>query len=99
MEELGLMPSSTGCHGGKRTGRKVSHYIIDGGPFEIACNELTKDGFTIQYLTNGKNGAGKAKTARLRVTYKCPCCDESAVAKPEVKLICGECNEPMVAFG
>src|SRR6516225_9588180 len=35
MESLGLMPSEDGQPGGKRTGQRVTHYIIEGGPF--AC--------------------------------------------------------------
>jgi hypothetical protein len=36
MERVGLMPSSTGEPGGKRTGQKVSHYILADGPFARA---------------------------------------------------------------
>jgi hypothetical protein len=36
MERVGLMPSSTGKPGGKRTGQKVSHYILADGPFARA---------------------------------------------------------------
>ena len=34
MESIGLMSSSTGEPGGKRTGQKMSDYPITGGPFE-----------------------------------------------------------------
>jgi SprT-like family len=44
MESIGLMPSHTGQPGGKRTGQSMSHYIIDGGPFDRACAELLKPG-------------------------------------------------------
>ncbi len=40
MEEIGLMPSDTGSPGGRRTGRHVGHYVIAGGPFDLACSEL-----------------------------------------------------------
>lgn len=44
MIEIGLMPSSTGQPGGKKTGDKIADYIIQGGPFESSCQELlTKD--------------------------------------------------------
>lgn len=36
MEELGLQPSDTGRPGGKRVGFRVSHYIIEDGPFARA---------------------------------------------------------------
>ena len=40
MEALGLMPSSTGKPGGKRTGQQMHHYIVEGGNFEEACKQL-----------------------------------------------------------
>ena len=40
MIEIGLMPSSTGQPGGATTGDSMSDYIIEGGAFEIACNEI-----------------------------------------------------------
>jgi SprT-like family len=36
MIEIGLQPSSTGGPGGKITGYRVSHYVIEGGPFDLA---------------------------------------------------------------
>src|SRR5690606_24429339 len=39
MEAVGLMPSDTDQPGGKRTGFRVGHYVIEGGPFDLACRE------------------------------------------------------------
>lgn len=36
MDEIGLVPSSTGAPGGKRTGQKMSHYVSEGGRFAVA---------------------------------------------------------------
>lgn len=46
MEEVGLMPSSTGLPGGEKTGRHVTHYIMPGGPFDNACQKLVLGGFS-----------------------------------------------------
>lgn len=43
MEAVGLMPSSTGRAGGKRTGEKMSDYPIEGGDFLSAFNQLLTD--------------------------------------------------------
>jgi len=43
MEHIGLMPSDTGRPGGKRTGQKMGHYIIDGGLFYKAFQMLDPD--------------------------------------------------------
>jgi predicted SprT family Zn-dependent metalloprotease len=40
MRALGLIPSDTGQPGGKQTGQKVSHYIEEGGAFDVACTAL-----------------------------------------------------------
>jgi hypothetical protein len=39
MIAIGLHPSDTGMPGGRETGEKVSHYIVDGGPFIKAVRE------------------------------------------------------------
>ncbi len=44
MEALGLMPSSTGKPGGKRTGDCIADYPLDGGRFlQVCCDLLTRD--------------------------------------------------------
>ena len=40
MEEIGLMPSSTGAPGGAKTGQNMSDYPIEGGRFLEACRTL-----------------------------------------------------------
>ncbi|KQP14781.1 SprT-like domain-containing protein [Pseudorhodoferax sp. Leaf267] len=49
MEGIGLMPSSTGRPGGKRTGDKMSDYAVEGGPFLLACAELLTLSFNISW--------------------------------------------------
>ena len=49
MERIGLMPSDTGKSGGKRTGPRVSHYVIEDGPFATAAQELLDSGFVIRW--------------------------------------------------
>lgn len=40
MEAVGLMPSSTGEPGGRRIGEAMADYVIPGGPFARAVDEL-----------------------------------------------------------
>ena len=49
MEFIGLMPSSTGQPGGKRTGDHVADYAIEGGPFLAACAELLTRAFRLSW--------------------------------------------------
>lgn len=50
MERVGLMPSSTGRPGGKRTGDKMADYAIEGGPFLQACAALLTTSFSISWF-------------------------------------------------
>jgi predicted SprT family Zn-dependent metalloprotease len=49
MESVGLMPSSTGQPGGKKTGDHVADYPIEGGRFLAACEELLTQDFKISW--------------------------------------------------
>lgn len=110
MEAVGLMPSDNGKSGGKRTGYHVTHYIIPGGPFDIACARLLDQGFRIHWsdrLTSthglGGDGDGDAATKppqkKDRVKFTCPreTCGLNAWAKPTASLTCGFCGLPMVS--
>ena len=49
MKAIGLHPSSTGKAGGQEIGDSVGHYIVPGGPFEVAAHELLMTGFAITW--------------------------------------------------
>ncbi len=49
METIGLMPSSTGQPGGKRTGDHVADYAINGGQFLAACESLLTADFRLSW--------------------------------------------------
>jgi predicted SprT family Zn-dependent metalloprotease len=94
MHEIGLHPSTTGAPGGKETGQKCSHYIVDGGPYARAYAALARTGFAPLYVELWAEGdAAKAKKkAASKTKYTCPDCDANAWAKPHTRLICGECE-------
>ncbi|WP_395378070.1 SprT-like domain-containing protein [Marinicella sp. W31] len=50
MESIGLMPSSTGEPGGKKTGEHMNDYPVDDGPFYRACIQYIKKGFILPYV-------------------------------------------------
>ncbi|WP_412557804.1 SprT-like domain-containing protein [Thalassospira sp. MIT1370] len=50
MERIGLMPSNTGEPGGRRVGEQMTHYIIDGGPFDRACADLLTTEYTLSWF-------------------------------------------------
>lgn len=50
MHAIGLIPSDTGEPGGKEVGPKISHYILGGGAFAVACADLIARGFDALYV-------------------------------------------------
>lgn len=113
MIEVGLMPSDTGQPGGKTTGQHMSDYPIEGGRFEAAARRLLESGFTVHWMDawhgNGKPAAGEDADGedaaagepkpKNKIKYTCPKCQANAWGKPALKLICGECMEPMESQG
>jgi predicted SprT family Zn-dependent metalloprotease len=97
MKAIGLMPSATGLPGGKETGQKVSHYIAGGGAFDRACRELMKSGFAVRYVELWSDPEKRKKKAASKTKYTCPGCGLNAWGKPEIHLVCGDCEERMDA--
>lgn len=50
MEQVGLIPSNTGEPGGKRTGDRMTHYILQGGAFDRSCDQLLTRAYTLSWL-------------------------------------------------
>ena len=107
MERVGLIPSSTGEKGGRRTGEKMSHYAQPAGPFELACTELIDGGFKISWkaLTTDaadtpaakRRRAARTASAASKARYTCEGCRLNAWAKPGVHLVCGDCGVTMTS--
>jgi len=94
MEQVGLYPSDTAQPGGKRSGAKVSHYIIEGGVFDVACKELLATGLTITWA-DAANEEQRKKKAVTRAKYSCPMCGLNMWGKPGVFVSCMSCEETM----
>lgn len=99
MEELGLYPSSTAAPGGERVGYRVSHYVIEGGPFAQAFAAMPPE-FLLPWVCWEPTGKGKTtKRPVSKVKYTCPGCAANAWGKPALRLVCGECEVDMAAEG
>ena len=92
MLAVGLTPTDTGNEGGKMTGRKVTHMIDEGGPFDVAFQDLMP--FDIPYFTQPRDKAEKKKDLS-KVKHTCPSCGFKAWAKAGANLMCGDCHEHM----
>jgi ribosomal protein L37AE/L43A len=99
MKKVGLFPSDTGEPGGKETGQRMTHYIVPDGTFDIVCAELLKTGITLDYVEmwgDTKEGKKVRKTkAASKTKYTCPGCGLNAWAKPDVAILCGECEQEL----
>src|SRR5262249_32476554 len=93
MKGVGLYPSHTGERGGKETGQKVSHYIVENGPFAQSVARLKATGFELRWQSRNTNGEERKKKAASKTKYTCPSCGQNAWAKPESLIICGECYD------
>jgi len=92
MKQIGLHPSSTGKPGGKETGQHMSDYIVEGGPFQLACQQLQATGFRLHWESPADDPAARVKAAS-KTKYSCTTCEANAWAKPGAALICGDCFE------
>jgi predicted SprT family Zn-dependent metalloprotease len=94
MIEVGLVPSHTGEPGGKRTGQSMSHYIEENGLYDTKWKTLAASGFTLNYQDRQAIGVGTIQ--RTKVCYACPVCSIQVWGKPDLRLICENCNERMI---
>jgi len=95
MHEIGLIPTATGQPDGKETGQKMTHLIDENGHFARAVSKLLAEHPAILYSDRSENDAARKKKAASKTKYTCPDCGLNAWAKPDARLICGTCQEPM----
>jgi predicted SprT family Zn-dependent metalloprotease len=96
MVEVGLMPSDTGAEGEKQTGQHMTHYIVEGGPFDRGADALLKTAFRLNWQSAALGEKPRPK-GKNKVKYTCPTCGQNAWAKQEASLVCGECMARMEA--
>lgn len=72
MEEVGLMPSETGEPGGKKTGQRMTHYVIPEGNYEKAFQKMPEtytlpftslEGDIMRSLLTGISGIDRKSTS------------------------------------
>jgi len=105
MESLGLMPSSTAGPGGARVGYRMSHYLIPGGAFERAFEQMPAEchlpwtcGIDDEARGDKKSKKAKKEAARkVKVKYSCPGCELNVWGRGGLR--CEDCDEELVADG
>jgi hypothetical protein len=110
MDELGLPPKNIGSGTGKRTGYRVTHSILDGGPFDVACRALLQAGYAVDWKdakpkpSSGDGGHGvegggtePPSAKKDRVKFTCTACGLNAWAKPSARFFCAACSLLMIS--
>lgn len=96
MEAIGLITSDTEEEGGRRVGAKMSHYIEEGGKFDVAACRMIENGFAFTWSSvPSAEPTKKKKSGGTRDKYTCPDCDTNVWAKPETNIMCGDCEVKM----
>jgi predicted SprT family Zn-dependent metalloprotease len=95
MEEVGLMASTTGAIGGKKTGQHVSHYIIPGGKFDVAFKEIPQE-YLLPWSCSDLELV--KKQVQKRSKYVCETDNVKVYGKQELFVRCGLCNGMMHEF-
>jgi hypothetical protein len=90
METLGLMPSTTGMVGGKRTGQRMQHYIIPGGAYATAFAALAATGWKLNLQSTIHAGGIKAPPSKVK--FSCPFCGSNVWGKPDTEDACPRCE-------
>ncbi len=96
MVEIGLVPTDTGAPGGKQTGQRMTHYVDPNGAFRRAVEAMPAD-IALPWTTGAAVELTKkpaAEKTKNKIKYSCPGCAANAWGKPELRIICGECDEP-----
>jgi len=95
MEAIGLQPSHTGSPGGKRTGQKMTHFIVEGGPFFAAYQAMPED-IKLPWLSMIPPQEEKEKKPKTRIKYLCNGCQVNVSGKRGLAIVCGQCKSDMI---
>lgn len=104
MREIGLEPSDTGEPGGKPIGERISHYIVEGGAFDRACQAFLARETTLLYQDaairespeDESAGRTRERKAASKTKYTCYRTGLNAWGKPGIRILCGCCVAEML---
>ena len=95
MKEVGLYPSATGSPGGKEVGVKMTHYLIEGGAFDLTYEDMPEEAI-LPWLSWSPPDKEKKPKNKNKAKYMCEC-EKAVWAKPGLGGIrCDDCGEAFV---
>ena len=93
MERIGLVPSTDGRPGGRKTGHRMSHYIAPGGTFERVCTEFLQH-HRLSFVDRLAEAEGKPRAQKI--AYRCETCRYVVRAdKAGLPISCDDCRMPL----
>lgn len=95
MMDMGLMPSRTGQPGGKKTGKYMSHFILENGQFARTYAELSASG-TPLISWHEVPKLEPVKQQEKKYKHYCPQCELKAWTFLGNNVMCGDCREPLI---
>ena len=81
--------------GGAETGYRVSHYIVENGPFDLSYKVFEASNPPVRW-GDAFTHDGEARKPK-RETFVCPQCDQKVLGVPKTRVRCGWCDLLMVA--
>ncbi len=95
MESIGLVPSHNGEVGGKKTGKKITHYIDDYGKFKESASVFLQEN-KIEWIGHVIEDTKEKKTRKKnKFKFLCPTCQQEIWGKIDASVLCGKCTEEM----
>lgn len=96
MEEIGLVPSSTGDVYGNKVGQRMSHYVAEGGPFARAFRAMPPE-FLLPWACEEPHRQRAGKSPKNKVKYTCPMCGVNVWGKPGLTIYCCGSDTPFIS--
>lgn len=94
MVEIGLQPSDTGEPGGAIVGQRMTHYILDGGPFDRSFSAMPQETLLPWTSAGSLEAAKKKRECQRKTAYACLGCEAKVWGKSGLSILCGDCEEP-----
>lgn len=91
MLRIGLKPMNV-KNPNRMTGQNCTHEIVKGGLFEDVADWMVKAGFSLDYVGEVNLVAKALSQAKRKTKYACPQCGAAAWGKPQMNIVCGDCQ-------
>lgn len=89
---LGLQCSSTGEPGGKQTGERMSHFVLPGGTFHNAFEQMPNEYLLPFKDFNLQKKFTSFSIKKIKIKYQCTGCGINVWGKPNLHIVCEQCD-------